>query len=398
MPSILISGASVAGPALAFWLARYGWDTTVVERAPALRPEGQNIDIRGAGREVVRRMGLEDAIRAATTGERGTQFLGDNGVVAEFPASTDDSTGPTAEVEILRGELTRILAEHTTDTDYLFGDSITGLDDTGDGVRVGFEHAADRTFDVVVLAEGLRSRTRRKVFGDEPRIKPLGMYMAYLTVPKTDTDIPWWRWYNAPGGRSITLRPDNVGTARATLQFISEPTGLEEQDLETQKQAFRETFADVGWEAPRLLAALDGAEVYMEFVSQVHAPRWSTGRIGMVGDAAYGPSPVSGMGTTLALVGAYVLAGELAAHAEPADAFAAYEKTMRPYVDQAQKLPPGTPKLANPQTRAGIAVFHTVLRAAASPVAKALGRAGGRIFSPPADAIDLPTYVAVPGR
>ena len=118
----------------------------------------------------------------------------------------------------------------------------------------------------------------------------------------------------------------------------------------------------------------------------------------MVGDAAYAPSPVSGMGTTLALVGGYVLAGELAAHADPVHAFAAYERIMRPYVDQAQKLPPGTPRLANPQTRAGIAAFHTVLRVAASRPAKAVGALGSRIFSPPADAIDLPTYVAVPGR
>ena len=395
MPSILISGASVAGPALAFWLDRYGWETTVVERADRLRPEGQNIDIRGAAREVVRRMGLEDEMRAATTGEQGTQFLGDDGVVAEFPASTDDSTGPTAEVEILRGELTRILAEHTPGTEYVFGDSIAGMDDRGDGVHVTFAGGDERTFDVVVLAEGLRSHTRRTVFGDAPRIKPLGMYMVYLTVPKTASDIPWWRWYNAPGGRSITLRPDNLGTARATLQFISEPTGLEDRDVEAQKQAFRDVFADVGWEAPRILAALDDAPVYMEFVSQVHAPRWSTGRIGMVGDAAYGPSPVSGMGTSLALVGAYVLAGELAAHADPVDAFAAYEKIMRPYVDQAQKLPPGTPKLANPQTRLGIAVFHTALRLAASRAAKAVGKLGTRLFSPPADAIELPTYVVV---
>jgi len=145
------------------------------------------------------------------------------------------------------------------------------------------------------------------------------------------------------------------------MSFLSEPRGYQDLDDMQQKEILRKTFADAGWQAPRLLDALDTAELYFEAIAQVRAPRWSHGRISMVGDAAYGPSPISGMGTSLALVGAYVLGGQLATHPAYDEAFASYERIMRPYVDQAQKIPRGAPRLANPKTRAGIKIFHTGL-------------------------------------
>jgi 2-polyprenyl-6-methoxyphenol hydroxylase-like FAD-dependent oxidoreductase len=391
MPSILISGASIAGPTLAYWLNAAGWQTTVIERADKLRGEGQNIDIRGAAREVVRRIGIEDAIKAANTGEQGTEFLGRRGEVkARFPAGTSDTAGATAELEILRGELSQIITDRTTPaTEYLFGNKITGLAQDADGVTVSFDEGDDRRFDLVVLAEGMRSRTRALVFGEEPQIRDLGMYTAYFTIPRTSTDTDWWRWYNATGGRNVSLRPDNLGTIRATLSFLSEPRGYDELTVPEQKQVLRRRFGDVGWEAPRVLAALDDTELYFEALGQVRAPVWHRGRVALLGDAAYCASPISGMGTSLALVGAYVLAGELAASPSPEEAFSNYEKIMRPYVDQAQKLPPGAPRIANPKSRAGIAVFHTGVALAAR-----IGRLGlaDRLFAPPADKIDLPHY------
>ena len=232
MTSVLISGASIAGPALASWLHRYGFEVTVIERADELRAGGQNVDVRGAGREVARRMGLEDAIRAATTGEAGVRFVdaGDR-TIASFTAGTSDSDGPTAELEILRGDLARLLVEQTaSDVEYVFGDHITDLDDDGTRVLVGFAHGAARSFDLVVAADGIRSSTRALVLGDEPVVTPLGMYTAYLTIPRTETDTAWARWFNAPGGRTSTLRPDNVGTTRATLSFMSQPRGYERWD------------------------------------------------------------------------------------------------------------------------------------------------------------------------
>lgn len=395
---VLISGASIAGPALAYWLHRYGYDTTVVERAAALRTGGQNVDVRGAGREVTRRMGIEDHIRAATTGEVGTRFVGPSGrVIAEFPAGTTDSGGATAELEVLRGDLAALLVGQTTaDTDYRYGDRITAIhdDEHDDDVLVEFEHAPAERFDLVVAADGIGSSTRRLVFGTEPTIRSLGLETTYATIPRTAADDDWWRWYSAPGGRSITLRPDAHGTIRAAMSFLTDRTreqaGAERRDADAQRARLRERFGDAGWEAQRVLDGFDVADdLYSESIGQVRAPRWTSGRVALVGDAAYCASPISGMGTSLAITGAYVLAGELAAHVDHRDAFRGYERIMRPYVDQAQQLPPGTPRVANPKSRAGVALFGLAVRASSTPL---VGKVAGKLFTPPADRIDLPDY------
>ncbi|MEV7831337.1 FAD-dependent monooxygenase [Streptomyces subrutilus] len=402
-PTVLISGASIAGPALAYWLNARGWRTTVVERFAELREDGQNIDVRGAGREVARRMGIEDAIRAASTGETGTEFVDATGApLARFAAGTSDSGGATAELEILRGQLSRIIVDRTReDTEYLFGDRIVALDDSGGGteheggVTVTFDRGATRTFDLVVIAEGLRSRTRSLVFPDTDAVRELDFYVAYLTIPRTDDDTDLWRWHSAGRGRSVTLRPDNLGTIRATLSFLSDVRGLDDLDRDDLVMVLRRTFADVGWAAPRVLAALDDAPLYFDAVGQARMPSWTSGRVALLGDAAYCSSPISGMSTSLALTGAYVLAGELAAHPYRT-AFARYEEVMRPYVDQAQKLPPGAPRIANPRSRTGLAAMNTALRVAGTPAAARLGGLASRWFTPPADAIDLPTYPLPP--
>lgn len=388
--SVLISGASIAGPTLAFWLKRHGLRPVVIERAEDLRLGGQNVDVRGAGREVARRMGIEAELRAASTGEKGLRFVDRHNVTrAVFPAGTTDSGGFTAELEILRGELVRILYELTRDgTEYIFGDSITGLHEHARGVTVSLAKGAARDFDLVIAADGIRSRTRSLAFGDESVIRELGLYMAYLTIPRTATDDAWWRWYNAPGGRTVQLRPDNVGTTRALLSFMDERPGHERLGVEDQKALLRRVFRDAGWEAPRVLSALDGAsEMYFDSIGQVRAPRWSRGRVALVGDAGYCASPISGMGTSLALVGAYVLAGEIARHDDHRAAFAAYERILRPYVDRTQHLPPGAPRLAHPKTRLGLFVFDLGVRLAARVLASGVGE---RLSAPPADTFELP--------
>jgi len=391
----LISGASIAGPTLAFWLLRYGLRPVVIERAGALRLGGQNVDVRGAARVVARRMGIEDDIRAATTGEQGLRFVDDRGRTrAEFPAGTSSSDGFTAELEILRGDLARILYDRTRDgTEYIFGDHITGLDEAGDRVTVSFARGESRDLDLVIAADGIRSTTRALVLGDEPQIRELGLYMAYFTIPRTSTDDAWWRWYNAPGGRTINLRPDNVGTTRVMLSFMFEPRGYDRLGPDEQRQVLRRVYRDAGWEAPRVLAALgDAADMYFESIGQVRAPRWSRGRVALVGDAGYCASPISGMGTSLALTGAYVLAGELARHQDHREAFASYERILRPYVAKAQKLPPGAPRLAHPRTRPGIAVFNAALRLAARAQASGVG---SKILASPADQLEVPDYSAL---
>nr|WP_221380704.1 FAD-dependent monooxygenase [Actinoplanes polyasparticus] len=390
-PSILISGASIAGPALAFWLNRAGWHTTVVERFDQLRDAGHNIDVRGAAREVVRRMGLEEAMLASRTGEEGTEFVDGRGrSLAVFPRSATKVDGATAELEILRGELSRILYEGTrNETEYVFGDQITNLEDVGTHVEVSFANSPQRSFDVVVIAEGLTSRTRRMVMPDAD-ISRVGLYTAYLTIPRTDDDNDYWRWYNAPGSRVVMTRPDNLGTTRAVLSFTSNRRGLETLPEPQVTALLRSTFSDAGWMASRVLDGLD-APYYFDAIGQVRLPKWNEGRIGLIGDAAYCASPLSGMSTSLALVGAYVLAGELSTASDLPTAYDAYERRLRPYVERAQKLPPGGVGLAYPSGRAGLAVLRTAVRVLGSRPVQKLALFD-RFSKTAADTFTLPDY------
>ncbi|WP_245908974.1 FAD-dependent monooxygenase [Mycobacterium neglectum] len=278
-PHVLISGAGIAGPALAHQLTARGWETTVIERFPQRRDEGQNVDIRGAAREVVRRMGIERDVRAANTGEVGTRFLKTDGSpAASFPVTASGETdGPTAELEILRGELSRILVEHTIEhTDYRFDTEIATVADHGDHVTATLQDGTDIDADVLVIAEGLRSRSRRFVTSEE--VNDLGMYFAYITVPRSDADDLWWNWQHETNSRGVHLRPDNLGTTRAILTFISDVRGLEDLEQSDQKAILQRTFEGVGGAAPRILAELDGgAPMYFSAVGQLSTVPGSTG-------------------------------------------------------------------------------------------------------------------------
>lgn len=378
-PHALVSGASIAGPVAAFWLRRAGYRVTVVERAAGLRMAGQNIDVRGAAREVLRRMGLEAAVLAAGTGERGLRFVdGRGGVLGEFPAGRSDSDGFTAQAEVLRGELARLLVGACDGVDFLFGEQICALQQRDDGVDVTLAGAGRCRVDLVVIAEGARSRTRDVVFGPAG-VRDLGLYTGYGTIARTGADDAWWSWYNAPGGRVLTVRPDNLGTTRVTLSFLSGPRGYEDAPVAAQRAALAATFADAGWQAPRILDGLASTdELYLDYLQQVRMPRWSTGRVVLLGDAAWCPSPISGMGTTLAITGGYQLATELAAGGGVEEALRRYEQRMRPLVAKAQRLPPGAPRLAHPTSRAGVAAVRTAVRLAGSRPVRALVGALGR--------------------
>jgi 2-polyprenyl-6-methoxyphenol hydroxylase-like FAD-dependent oxidoreductase len=384
--SVLIAGAGIAGPTVAYWLRRYGWDVTVVERADAPRTTGQNIDVRGAGRRVCALMGVEDGVAAAGTGEVGTRFVDGRGrSIAEFPTGAGD--GPTAELEIIRGQLVSLLLAHTKDVEYLYGRRIEAVEQDTDAVTVHIG-GTRRRFDLLVVAEGIRSRTRGLVFEDVPRVRDLGQYAAYGTIPRVAGDDAWWRWYSPGGGRAVMLRPDNVGTTRGSLYWLGPPKGYEYRTPAEQIAVLRAEFAGVGWQTRRILDALavDHDDFYLERVSQVYAPSWSRGRVVMVGDAAYCASPISGMGTSLALTGAYVLATALAEDPYRV-AFQRYEDRMRPYVARAQKLAPGAPRIVNPRSQVGVRVLRAGLRLADTRAAK---KVFDRVFVPPADEFRLP--------
>lgn len=391
---ILISGASIAGPTLAFWLHRYGFEVTIVERAESLRLGGQNVDIKGAAQKIAQWMGIEEEIRAADTGELGVLFVDKNNVTKAALPKGESNLG-TSELEILRGDLVKILYEHTKENvEYLFGNQIIALDEHQDGVKVTFQNGEIRDFDLVICADGIRSRTRSLIFGDEPVVKPVGLYVSYFTIPRTASDSRWARWYNATDARVIFMRPDNEGTTRASFSFMSEPMGYEKLSQEEQKALLQEKFADAGWEAKRVLAELDNnADVYFDAISQVFAPLWSKGRCAMTGDAAFCPSPLTGMGVSLSVVGAYILAGELSRHADYSDAFAAYDKAFRPYVTEIQKLPPGVPRLAHPKTKLGIFFLNTILNVISSKFVIKIGELfSNKNKSSTDDTIELEEY------
>jgi len=395
-PHALISGAGIAGPALAHQLAARGWQTTIVERFGQRRDEGHNIDVRGAAREVARRMGILDDIRAANTTEVGMRFInGDGSAAASFPMSDSGGRGPTAELEILRGELSRILIAHTRDsTDYRFDTQITDLTDHGDRVTVALDDGTSIDADVLVIAEGLRSRTRDLVM--PVAVTDLGMYVAYLTIARQESDDRWWNWQHVPGSRGIHLRPDNLGTTRAMLSFLSDVRGLEDLSRADQIGILRRTFADAGGAAPRILARLDDAPMYFDAIGQVRAPRWSKGRVALLGDAAFCPSPVGGGGSSLALIGAYVLAGELCRTDDLPTALARYEQFLRPHVTAAQNVRPAVLRRANPRSPAGIRALHTGARVVASPAIRAgMSMIGRRFGGSAAEDIKLPDYLLV---
>jgi 2-polyprenyl-6-methoxyphenol hydroxylase-like FAD-dependent oxidoreductase len=218
-------------------------------------------------------------------------------------------------------------------------------------------------------------------------VRFLGLCLAYFTIPREESDTDWWRWYAAGDGRTVTLRPDRHGTTRAMLSFLSLSPAAARLSADAQRELLRAEFGGAGWEAERVLDGMDrAADFYFEAISQVRPPCYANGRVGLVGDAAWCASPISGMGTTLALLGAYVLAGELARGDDHRAAFAAYESFMRPHVRKAQRLPPGTPRIANPRSDTGVRLLNTSARWAS--------RVAGRLPAVGTRAVDVPEYVA----
>ncbi|HEY0238842.1 MAG TPA: FAD-dependent monooxygenase [Friedmanniella sp.] len=339
---VLVQGASIAGPALAHWLHRRGAEVTVVEQAPGLRPGGQAVDARGVAKEVIRRMGLDAAVRAACTDTAGAYLVDADGDVVETLSVEDHGgDGYIAEIEILRGDLARVLYDDTRDSvEYRFGDRIADLTQAADGVDVTLAGGDRRRFDLVIGADGLHSALRAKVFGPRDRyVRHLGLVLAYYSVPN-EFGLDRWLVDHQDSGRSAGLRPVHDATqAIAMLCFPAAETDVP-RDVDAQKRLLRERMADFGWETPRILAHLDDTgDFYLDQVAQVVMPRWSSGRVGLLGDAAFSASAMSGGGTGLALVGAYLLAGELASAGwDPETGFAGYERRMRDYVEANQEI------------------------------------------------------------
>jgi 2-polyprenyl-6-methoxyphenol hydroxylase-like FAD-dependent oxidoreductase len=356
--TVLVSGAGVAGPTLAYWLQRHGFRTTVVERTPTLRRGwgGHAVDLFGPAVDVAERMGiLPQVLRARTRTELisftrpGRPPVGVD--MARLVAGISDR-----HVEIMRGELVAVLHEATRDdVEYVFGDGIHRLTPDAHGVDVTFERGAARRFDLVVGADGLHSTVRRLAFGDESRFRRyLGGYLAVYTVPDHLGLQGRMLTHLTPGKLAATYAVRQTGQARAAFLFRRrQQVDHHHRDLDRQRQLLREVYGGDGGEVPRLLAGLDHADdFYFDSISQIVMDRWSAGRITLVGDAGYSPGTAVGGGTSVAVIGAYLLARALHdVDGDPVRAFDRYEHTMRELVTRSRRIGPATMATLIPATR-----------------------------------------------
>ncbi|MDT5064118.1 MAG: hypothetical protein QOK02_273 [Mycobacterium sp.] len=402
-PTVLISGAGVAGPALSHWLSGNGYRVVIVEVAPDIRPGGQTVDLRGAGRDVVERMGLLDQMADRSLAQRGIAWVrADGSRRAEMPVEAFDGNGVVSKLEILRGDLVDVLYQATKDNvEYRFDSRIEHLDQTDDGVEAILSDGTTLQADLVVGADGPHSAVRRLAFGPEEQfIKPLGGYNAWFTAPDVVGLDGWYLMYQAPGGLNASLRPSHdTSIAKAGLAFRSEPLTYDRRDVDAQRRLLADRFAGAGWHCEALLAAaLEAEDFYFDAFAQVHMDSWSQGRVTLCGDAGYCASPLSGMGTSLALVGAYLLAGQLGPASDGlrfddlAGALASYDRLMRPYVAKCQDLPSGVDGYA-PKSNSDIVITAQVMKWMQRWPFRSYA---AKKFFTTADSIDLPDYAYSP--
>lgn len=390
--SILISGAGVAGASMALTLARQpGFKMqphiTLVEKSPVPRTTGQAVDIRGPGVDIIRRLGLEPEIKARHTTETGLVFLNSKGAVAaSFPATGDaKNQSASSEYEILRGDLTGLLLggvneekEKGARVNVIYGEYIDTMEkrEDGSGVDVCFANGkiSNQKFDVIIAADGIASTTRKLIFGVDDLgeyIRPSGMYIGFFSIPRISEDDTLWRWCQIPPGLGMHLRPHCNGKTMGAYLTICNSTQARIPELEdiiradviSQKTYLRQRFQDAGWQSQRFLEGLDASDdFYMTHWCQVVTPQWAKNRCVILGDAAFA---TMGIGTSMAMTGAYCIAGELSkidSSDQVPDALRRYEEIFRPWVEKHQKPMSGGMQLVNPQTAWGLWILQTIMK------------------------------------
>jgi 2-polyprenyl-6-methoxyphenol hydroxylase-like FAD-dependent oxidoreductase len=371
--SVLISGAGIAGPTLAYWLHKSGFKPTVIERAPSLRTDGYVIDFWGNGYDIAERMGLSGDLDRLGYHMREMRIVDDNGRrLTGFGTSVFQELTGGRFVTIRRSDLARLLIERAkSSTEILLGDTLNGLDQDADGVTVTFEHAQPRSFDLVIGADGLHSKVRELAFGPQTQFeRSLGYVVAAFEASAyrpRDEDV--YIMHNEPErmlGR-VALRDD-----RTLFLFVfahsasqSHATG----DVSAQKALLRERFGGGGWESSRILDELGRSDnLYFDRVSQIHMPQWSKGRIALVGDAAFCVSLMAGQGSALAMTAAYVLAGELSrSGVSHLEAFRRFESLLRTDIETKQRAAKSFSSAFAPKTALGLLFRNLVIGATAIP-------------------------------
>lgn len=364
---VLISGASISGPALAYWLDRSGFAVTVVEKAGTLRGGGYPIDVRGTAIEVARRMGILPQLQDAHVDSRRFTFLdADGSRVAALDASAAHGGAGGQDLEVRRGDLAAVLYATVRDrVEFLFNDSIDTLDQSELGVDVTFHSGKRRTFDLVFGADGMHSHTRQALFGPEEQFhRYLGYCFAIFTMPNTfglSRELMLW---NTPGKAAALYAVGDNDELHAFLNFHRpEPPFHALRNPDAQRDLVATTFADAGWEVPDMVNAMrDADDLFFDTAGQIRMPHWSSGRVALVGDAAYAPSFLTGQGSSVALVGAYMLAATLVTNRDHTAAFAAYERDVHEFVAMNQALVDNGAATLFPTTAQALEQRNTMLR------------------------------------
>ncbi len=362
---VLISGASIAGPVLAYWLTRRGFDVTVVERAPALRKTGGHaVDLFGPAVDISERMGVLPVVMNHSTGanrlvlqRRGAR----RGVAVDY--HTIFTAMSNRHVEIMRDDLSEIYYDAgRQDVDYRFGDHIATLTEDGD---VTFAGGGTDRYDLVIGADGLHSGVRNLLFGDEAALTDfLGAYLAVISVPKSfahqgDSDL-----YVDVDRVAGVYTADHLEDARALFMFRADPLDYHHRDTARQRALLQERFTGLADPVEHWLAELDRTpSFYFDAITQLQLSTWSRGRVCLVGDAGYCPGPAVGGSTSLAVLGAYVLAGELGrADGDHTVAYPAYQRVMTGPVDSSRGLARGMAKHFVPGSPLGVRSFMALAR------------------------------------
>lgn len=379
MPSerILICGAGVAGSILAYWLAKHDFQVVVIERSRTEQKAGQGIEIEEPALKIVKSMGILDKLIEKKTGEMGFNLV--DAQARSWGILEVGGISPTGALEIMRGDLTEILyksADESANVTYQFETTIHSMRQRQDKVIVDLENRNDKTilteeFDLVVGADGVRSRTRQLVMGSPEELncfKTVGAFVAYFSIPKEDQDWPYSQLCHFTGRRVIWMRPIGKESKMTSVYFIHAQDDVPNLrranaagDRLKQKEALAELYNGLGWETPRIVEQMMRAEnFYSDELVQVKLQKWSQNRVVLLGDAAWAPSPFTGEGNQLAIMGAWVLAQELSRNRNLV-AFEMYEKRLRSYVENAQSIPLGgyAPYIFIPQTSWGIWLLRT---------------------------------------
>lgn len=365
--NILISGAGIAGTALAFWLKRFGFNPTIVEQAPKLRQGGYAIDFWGAGFDVAERMGIVSELDKADLGITEVSLVDENGKRKgglNYLKLKELMKGRA--FTLLRSDLAKVIYNRLDkDIQIIFGDTIDKIEAHSDEITVSFHNGSTRNFDLVIGADGLHSNVRNLVFGGEMQFeKYYGYYTSSYTIEDSIYDGKAFQTYNVPG-KQAAVYSTNEGKTTTFFIFTS-PQKLPylHQDIDAQKQILRNEFENAGWKCADLLSKIDTApDFYFDVVSQIQMDYWSKDRVTLVGDACYCPSLLSGQGSTLAMVGSYILAGELKeANGNYKVAFAEYENIFKPFIEDKQRIAKGFAKSFVPKSKLGIWIRNVVVR------------------------------------